>query len=310
MDVASGNIRQLTTRQGPDRGPVVSPDGQQVAYTGYDRTDDTYITSKIYLIHIDGSNPRLASGEWDRQSSNLIWKSDGSGLYFSSRAEGTGNLYFLPTTGPDAGTVGPVTEGDHLLTVSDLSDDGTAGGVRTSVHAPPDVVTFDIGTPHAVTQLTAVNDDILAGKTLGRVEEIWHTSTDGLRIQGWYITPPDFDPSRQYPMQLHIHGGPHGMYGVGFNYGWQWQAAQDYVILYTNPRGSAGLRQRLRERDQERLPEQGLRRPDGRRRRHARPRLRRPAKPFRHRLQRRRRIDRLGRGVTPIASPRRRPIVP
>ena len=240
VDVASGNIRQLTTRQGPDRGPVVSPDGQQVAYTGYDRTDDTYITSKIYLIHIDGSNPRLASGEWDRQSSNLIWKPDGSGLYFSSRTEGTGNLYFLPTTGPDAGTVGPVTEGDHLLTVSDLSDDGTAVGVRTSVHAPPDVVTFDIGTPHAVTQLTAVNDDILAGKTLGRVEEIWYTSTDGLRIQGWYITPPDFDPSRQYPMQLHIHGGPHGMYGVGFNYGWQWQAAQDYVILYTNPRGSAG----------------------------------------------------------------------
>ena len=61
-----------------------------------------------------------------------------------------------------------------------------------------------------------------------------------MKIQGWYITPPDFDPSRKYPMQLHIHGGPHSMYGVGFNYGWQEHAANDYVILYTNPRGSTG----------------------------------------------------------------------
>ncbi len=47
-------------------------------------------------------------------------------------------------------------------------------------------------------------------------------------------------PPRKYPMQLHIHGGPHSMYGVGFNYGWQEHAANDYVILYTNPRGSTG----------------------------------------------------------------------
>ena len=240
VDLASGDIRALTTRRGPDQAPVVSPDGQQVAYTGYDWTRDTYITRKVYLMNIDGSNPRLASGAWDRQPSNLVWKPDGSGLYISSRTEGTGNLYFLPTTGPSAGTVRPITQGQHLLTVSDLSDDGTAVGVRTSFYAPPDVVTFAVGTPTAITQLTAVNDDILTGKVLGTVEEIWYPSTDGLQVQGWYITPPDFDSSRDYPMQLHIHGGPHGMYGVGFNFGWQWQAAQDYVILYTNPRGSAG----------------------------------------------------------------------
>ena len=240
IDLASGDIRQLTTRSGPDQAPVVSPDGQLVAYTGYDWTRDTYITRKVYLMNIDGSNPRLASGAWDRQPSNLIWKSDGSGLYINSRTEGTGNLYFLPTTGPNTGTVRPITQGQHLLTVSDLSDDGTAVGVRTSFYAPPDVVAFAVGTPTEITQLTAVNDDILTGKVLGTVEEIWYPSTDGLQVQGWYITPPDFDSNRDYPMQLHIHGGPHGMYGVGFNFGWQWQAAQGYVVLYTNPRGSAG----------------------------------------------------------------------
>ena len=94
--------------------------------------------------------------------------------------------------------------------------------------------------PAAIKQLTAVNDDVLAGKKIGDVTEIWYTSADGMKIQGWYITPPDFNPSRKYPMQLHIHGGPHSMYGVGFNFGWQEHAANDYVILYTNPRGSTG----------------------------------------------------------------------
>jgi dipeptidyl aminopeptidase/acylaminoacyl peptidase len=89
-------------------------------------------------------------------------------------------------------------------------------------------------------ELTAVNADVLAGKKLGEVNELWYTSPDGMKIQGWYITPPDFDPSRKYPMQLHIHGGPHSMYNVGFNFGWQEHAANDYVILYTNPRGSTG----------------------------------------------------------------------
>ena len=85
-----------------------------------------------------------------------------------------------------------------------------------------------------------MNDDILMGKKLGKVEEIWYTSADGMKIQGWYITPPDFDPAKKYPMQLHIHGGPHSMYGVGFNFGWQEHAANGYVVLYTNPRGSTG----------------------------------------------------------------------
>jgi dipeptidyl aminopeptidase/acylaminoacyl peptidase len=81
---------------------------------------------------------------------------------------------------------------------------------------------------------------VLAGKKLGEVHEMWYTSPDGTKVQGWYITPPDFDPARKYAMQLHIHGGPHSMYGVGFNFGWQEHAANDYVVLYTNPRGSTG----------------------------------------------------------------------
>jgi dipeptidyl aminopeptidase/acylaminoacyl peptidase len=127
-----------------------------------------------------------------------------------------------------------------MLTVSDFSSKGKAVGVLTTVGKPADVVSLDLKNPSDIKQLTFVNDDILADRKLGKVEEIWYSSADGFKIQGWYITPPDFDAARKYPLQLHIHGGPHGMYGNAFNFGWQEMAANGFVILYTNPRGSTG----------------------------------------------------------------------
>jgi dipeptidyl aminopeptidase/acylaminoacyl peptidase len=239
VDVADGNIRQLTRRKGPDGNPSISPDGKRVAYTGNDFSRDTWADSKIYVMNIDGSNPRLVSGDWDRSPAEMRWAADGSGVYFTAQNEGSQNLYFLPL-GASSGKVTQVTKGVHMLAVSDISNKGVVVGTLTSVKKPADVIAFDLKNPSAIKQLTAINDDVLAGKKLGDVSEIWYTSVDGMKIQGWYITPPDFNPSRKYPMQLHIHGGPHSMYGVGFNFGWQEHAANDYVILYTNPRGSTG----------------------------------------------------------------------
>jgi dipeptidyl aminopeptidase/acylaminoacyl peptidase len=240
VDVASGAEKQLTRRKGPDANPVVSPDGTKIAYTGYDWTRDSWIDSKLYVMGIDGSNPRLAAAAWDRSPSELTWAADSSGIYFNAQNEGAENLYFVPLTGNASGTVQPVTKGMHMLSVTDVTAKGKAVGTLTSYYKPADIVSFDLKNPGAITQLTFVNEDILAGKKLGKVEEIWYTAPDGVKVQGWYMTPPDFDASRKYPLQLHIHGGPHSMYGSGFNYGWQEMAANGYVILYTNPRGSTG----------------------------------------------------------------------
>jgi dipeptidyl aminopeptidase/acylaminoacyl peptidase len=237
VNVASGAIRQLTTRRGPDGNPVVSPDGRLVAYTGNDWSTDTYTATKLYVMGIDGSNPRELSGDLDRSPADLTWAGDNGGVYFTADDRGTSNVWFAAVRG---GEPRQVTQGAHLVGLSSMTAGGLAVGTRTSPHEPGDVVTFDVRRPQQITRLTDVNADVLAGRTLGAVEEIWYTSVDGYRIQGWIVKPPDFDATRKYPLMLSIHGGPHGMYGVGFNFGWQEHAANGYVVLYTNPRGSTG----------------------------------------------------------------------
>ncbi|MDX1495422.1 MAG: DPP IV N-terminal domain-containing protein, partial [Longimicrobiales bacterium] len=94
VDVASGQIRQLTTRRGQDSSPLPSPRGDVIAYRGSDFHDDTYRNSGIYVMNRDGSNPRLISGDFDRSINGMDWAHDGSGLYLTVSSEGTRNLYF------------------------------------------------------------------------------------------------------------------------------------------------------------------------------------------------------------------------
>ncbi|MFN2397287.1 MAG: prolyl oligopeptidase family serine peptidase [Gemmatimonadaceae bacterium] len=234
-DVESGVIKQLTNRKGPDGQPAVSRDGRLIAYTGFDSTNATWQDQKLYVMNVDGSGSRVLAASMDRSPLGLFWAPDGSGIYFNAENEGSRNLHFASLKG----NVRQVTKGTHILSVTDISRSGLAVGVASSPKKPNDVVAFSLAKPE-LRQLTSVNDDVLAGKTLGDVEEIWYPSLDGYKIQGWVIKPPDFDPKKKYPLMLSIHGGPHAMYNVGFNFGWQEHAANGYVVLYTNPRGSTG----------------------------------------------------------------------
>ena len=237
VNVNSGAIRQLTTRDGPDGGPVPSPDGRLVAYQGYDMSDDTYIENGLYVMNSDGSNPRRIAEELGRGLGNVTWAPDGSGVYFNVSWHGAQNVWFAPVNGEPRA----VTEGKHMLAFESMDRSGRVMvGTREDAWNPQDVVRFDVRNPSQITQLTHVNDDVLAGVTLGEVEEIWYKSVEDFDIQGWIIRPPDFDPNEKYPMMLVIHGGPHGMYDIGFNFSWQEHAANGYVVLYTNPRGSSG----------------------------------------------------------------------
>jgi dipeptidyl aminopeptidase/acylaminoacyl peptidase len=239
LNLATAQIRALTDRNGPDANPAVSPDGRLIAYTGFDQTDDSYTVSKLYVMDIDGGNRRALAGEFDRAPTGLIWAADTSGIYFITEDRGANNLWFESVKG---GAPRQVTQGNHQLGISSMSKGGLVAGVLTDPKEPGDVVVFNLKQP-TPKKITGVNDDLLEGRKLGDVEEIWYDSVGGKKIQGWVVKPPDFDPSKKYPLMLYIHGGPHSMYGVGFNFEFHNHAAEGYVVLYTNPRGSTGYGQ-------------------------------------------------------------------
>jgi dipeptidyl aminopeptidase/acylaminoacyl peptidase len=251
VEVRTGAVRQLTHRPGPDANAVPSPDGRLIAYVGEDWAEQPYVNPYIYSdLHVyvmnrDGSGRREISGDFDRgigmdptliQGSQLVWAPDGSGLYFNVQSEGTADLHFVSLSGG----VHQVTEGYHRLATTSISRSGRAVGTISGIHQPEEVVTFTLDRPTALERISRANDALLSGVQLGDVEEIWYKSHDGLDIQGWIMKPPDFDPSRRYPLILTIHGGPESMYSVAFNFARQDHAANGYVVLYTNPRGSTG----------------------------------------------------------------------
>jgi dipeptidyl aminopeptidase/acylaminoacyl peptidase len=235
IEVVSGARRKLVPERGSWSNPAYSPDGKLVAFAGHPHTRASYEAEALYVVGADGSGMRKLSGSFDRDAEMLEWAPDGSGVYFAANDRGTANIHFAPLSG----TPRAITTGTHVLTLGGPPAQGTAVGVRSAAHEPPDVVRVDLARG-ATTRLTRVNEDVLTGVTLGEVQEIWFDSTGGTKVQGWIVKPPSFDRTKRYPLVMEIHGGPHSMYSVAFNFMFQSFAANGYVVLYTNPRGSTG----------------------------------------------------------------------
>jgi dipeptidyl aminopeptidase/acylaminoacyl peptidase len=241
VDVSSGAMRRLTSQEGAWSGPVVSPDGRKIAYRGYTQVKDSYHTSELYVMNVDGAGAQKASGDLDRDVGSVTWAPDGSGIYFVSEDHGASNLYHTGlTSGPTK-----VTSGEQMLTSFAMAPRGGPSvlgvALRSTAKQSPDVVRIALKSGARtgdVMQLTHVNDDMLSRMKLGDVEKIVYTSTNGAKVDGWIVKPPGFEPSHKYPLIFEIHGGPHGAFNGAFNYQFQNFAANGYVVFYTNPRGS------------------------------------------------------------------------
>ena len=244
LDLSDGSIKTLTDRFGPDSNPVLSPDGKMIAYTGNNDSFQGYQVTNLYIMNTDGSGVKNLTADLDRDAGDPQWESNGKGIYFQYSEKGgvkVGHVTLL-------GKIRTVVEGLGGL---DLGRPYNAGSYSVSTNNrfaytlggahPADLAVWVDGN---VKQITAVNDDVFSYREIGKVEEIgWKSSFDQLDIQGWIVTPPNFDPSIKYPFILEIHGGPFAMYGNSFSYEVQAYAAAGYVVLYTNPRGSTGYGQ-------------------------------------------------------------------
>src|SRR5262245_19619882 len=145
VDVATGTIRDVVSAPGAWGRPSVSPDGRQVAFTGYPASRKTHTVTDLYVIPVGGGEMKKISGQLARRANNLKWAPDGSGVYFDSQDRGSQNVYFAAIAG---GTPRPVTEGTQILTLDSMSKDLVAAGTVTDFTHPQDVVTYGLkGTP-------------------------------------------------------------------------------------------------------------------------------------------------------------------
>ncbi len=240
LDTASGAIKRLTMRKGPDDSPVMSPNGKLIAFTGFDDKELSYQVSDLYVSNADGSGARNLTAEFDRDISDPQWAGDGA-IWFRYEDHGMTSLGRIAPAGGKVTTVvsdlvGGTVDRPYTGGAYSVNKAGRYAITTGGAQKPADVA---ISTNTKPKVLTDLNSDVFTGKIIPGAEHISVPSSyDKRPVDAWIVRPPNFDPSKKYPLLLEIHGGPHSAYGPTFAAEIQLYAAAGYVVVYSNPRGS------------------------------------------------------------------------
>lgn len=242
----NGNIDQITSDPGLEYNPVVSPNGKFIAYLDTDGEKLAYRNHHLIVKSLTSDWQTDLSSNIDNSLSNIHWKENSDGLYYQMAQRGTTLLGYTDLKGSHKrlveGLGGTSMGRPYNFATFDVKK-GVLAYTKGNTDRPADIYTYNRG---KINQVTKLNEDVLGHKTLGKVEEIvYKSSIDGEEIQGWYILPPDFDPTKKYPLILEIHGGPHLSYGPHFTAELQRFAAEGYVVFYDNHRGSTSYGERF-----------------------------------------------------------------
>jgi len=243
LKVSDGSIRRITATESTEYAPHWSPDGKHIAFLGTKRgltdRETTMEDTHAWIIDPDGSHRREIGASIDSRQHSLHWAPDNTAVYVAYQERGNAHLARLPITGgpPETlvggvGTVGDFAVGKRqiaftLATAIDLSELYLKSGASTH-------------------QLTTLNAEVLAGKTLAEVESFTFTSNDNkFEVEAFLVKPVGMTANHKYPMIVNIHGGPHGQNGPAFNFKDQAYAAQGFAVLHVNYRGSTGYGQKF-----------------------------------------------------------------
>jgi dipeptidyl aminopeptidase/acylaminoacyl peptidase len=240
ISIDGGAPIALTSRYGPDDSPVVSPDGRQIAWVGFDDKHLGYQDQRLNVMNLDGSGKRVLTGSLDRSVSNPQWSADGRSIYVQVEDEGVNRVMRVGLDGSSryiAGDMG-FSELDRPYAGGDFSVSRN-GVVALTAGDPLHPNQVAVASGNGVRRLTHLSSSVLESKALAQVQKLpVRSSFDQRPIDAWMVTPPDYDPAKKYPLILEVHGGPYSAYGPQFSTDDQLYAAHGYVVVYSNPRGS------------------------------------------------------------------------
>jgi dipeptidyl aminopeptidase/acylaminoacyl peptidase len=233
---AGSEPHPVTTFAGPDGAPAWSPDGKWIAYlTGDEPRFSAYQLQKLAVVPADGGAPRVLTASLDRSVSGpLRWTPDGTHLLFLVADDRTTYVGRIQVEG---GPIEKVTTGRRTVSNVSLGADGALTLLAGTAAEIDEVHAFENG---ALRKLTHQNAPLLAELQTATTEDFTSKSKDGTVVNGLLVKPAGFTAGRKYPTLLYIHGGPNGQDDHGFSFDQEFFAANGYLVLAINYRGSSG----------------------------------------------------------------------
>ena len=239
LDVATGVARALGTPAGMPQVAEWSPDGTTIAYVAADLAEGMQLWRKpqLWLIPAAGGAPTSLTAGLDRRVQEICWTPDGDSLLMTYPWHGKVCLAEISRAG---GETQELISDEGMVVGYTQDASGRFGAfLYHEMAALPEVYAYDRQSGR-VSQRSQLNRRLLNRLDLGQMEEVWFKSNAGTDLQGWLLHPPGFDPQKQYPSILEVHGGPMGQYGYTLMHEFYYLAAQGYVVGFSNPRGGAG----------------------------------------------------------------------
>ncbi|HWS18707.1 MAG TPA: S9 family peptidase [Candidatus Elarobacter sp.] len=252
VPITGGEPKKLSTSPGSDSTPLYSPDGKWLAWRMQKRAG--YESDRFRLVVYDRKTGEIRNltEDFDQWVETIAWSPDSKTIYFTSENKGEAPIYRLDlaaatapmsAAGIRANAIQEITRGvnDDL----NLTPDGkTLVFSRLSARAPNEVYKMELVDKKAE-QLTNLNDSTLSRIDMQPVESFWFSGAGGTKVQGFLVKPPRFNKDAKYPVKFLIHGGPQGQWGDEWSYRWNAElfAADGYVVIMVNPRGSTGYGQ-------------------------------------------------------------------
>lgn len=223
---------RLTSDDRVKSAPAWSPDGRQIAFLSAE--DGVYGAPQLAVMPVTGGEARLLTTALDRWVNSFRYSSDGEWLYFLFESDGGAHLARVRARD---GRLERLLEGEVHVSAFDVAQRGALAARIENANDAPELYVLGKGRPR---RLTGVNDAYLRSVGLGEKRRVEFRSPDGTLIEAFVTTPPGFDPKRRYPTILHIHGGPVSRFAYGYAFQPQYFAANGYVVVEPNPRGSTG----------------------------------------------------------------------
>jgi dipeptidyl aminopeptidase/acylaminoacyl peptidase len=278
-----GEAKNITAdNPASDSTPLYSPDGRYIAYRAQQRPGYESDRFRLMLYDRKTGEKRNLTENFDRWVGTFVWSHDSSRIFFAAEDKGVQPIFALDlpsrkSTDTNYAFCDACSTSIHKLVEDGGYDDDLAIGPNESVFFTkmtakmPNVIwsmaeqcVIESSTKKQKMQdchdggfsermQVSINRDALSQVEMLPPESFWFTGAHGDKVQGFLVKPPNFDPSKKYPVKFLIHGGPQGAWGDDWSFRWNPElfasptssTSSGYVVVMINFHGSTGYGQKF-----------------------------------------------------------------